>query len=215
MKTDSEIQQDVADELNWDAAIDASKVEVTVKDSLVTLGGQVSTLWEKWEAEQAVQRVAGVRSVVIKLDVAPLDAHSDADIAKAAQNVLSWVSGMPKDSIRIQVENSWVTLSGTVDWDYQRRKACSAVRYLSGVKGITDDISIKSDSPAGEIKEDIEAALERRLDADEQSIVVSVSGKNVTLSGTVTSWWQRDRAFDSAWNAPGVEQVTDHMVISY
>ena len=130
MKTDSEIQQDVADELNWDAAIDASKVEVTVKDSLVTLGGQVSTLWEKWEAEQAVQRVAGVRSVVIKLDVAPLDAHSDADIAKAAQNVLSWVSGMPKDSIRIQVENSWVTLSGTVDWDYQRRKACSAVRYL-------------------------------------------------------------------------------------
>lgn len=215
MKTDLQLQQDVTDELNWDAAIDATKIDIAVKDGAVTLGGEVGTLWEKWEAEQAVQRVGGVKSLVIKLSVAPLDTHSDSDIAHAAQNVLAWTSAVPKDSVKIQIEDGWLTLSGSVDWDYQRRGAAGAVRYLAGVKGVTDNITIETDSPAGQIKENIEAALVRRFGYEEQNIVVSVSGRTVTLSGNVTSWWQRDRARDSAWNAPGVEHVTDHLVVNY
>lgn len=215
MKTDSQLQQDITDELNWDAAVDAAKIEIAVRDGTVTLGGQVTTLWEKWEAEQAVQRVGGVKSLVVKLAVSPLGTHSDADIAHAAQNVLAWSSAVPRDCVKIQVENGWVTLSGSVDWDYQRRSAAGAVRYLAGVKGLTDNISIETDSPSGRIKESIEASLVRRFDAEDQNIVVSVSGKTVTLSGNVTSWWQRDRARDSAWNAPGVQHVTDHLVVNY
>jgi osmotically-inducible protein OsmY len=113
------------------------------------------------------------------------------------------------------VENGWIQLSGKVGRDYQRQNAAAAVRYLVGVKGITDDITIRSETPSAQIKEEIEAALERRFDSEDQDISVSVSGKNVTLSGTVTSWWQRDLARNSAWNAPGVQNVTDHMTISY
>jgi osmotically-inducible protein OsmY len=213
LKTDSQLQQDVTDELNWDAAIEANKIDVYVKDGSVTLGGEVTTLWEKWEAERAVRHVSGVKSLVIQLTVAPIDERSDADIAHAAQNVLAWMSSVPRDAVKIQVEKGWVTLSGEVDWDYQRRSAAGAVRYLAGVKGVTNDISIETDSPAGQIKESIEAALER-FDGTDQQITVSVSGRTVTLSGNVASWWQRDRARDSAWNAPGVQHVTDHLVIN-
>jgi len=214
MKSDSQIQQDVIAELDWDAAIDASKIDVSVKNGLVTLGGQVSTYSQKWEAEQAVQRVAGVKALVIKISVAPQDTRTDSDIAHAAESALSWVSCLPKDAIKIQVENGLVTLAGKVEWDYQRQSAASAVRYLTGVKGVLDEISITSETPSSALQADIEAALERRFDADDQDIVVSVSGKHVTLSGTVTSWWQRNMACNSAWNAPGVQKVTDEMTIS-
>jgi osmotically-inducible protein OsmY len=215
MKTDSQLRQDVIDELNWDAAIDATKIEIAVQDGLVTLGGQVPHYSEKWVAEQAVQRVAGVKALVVKIAVAPPGSHTDADIARAADSALAGVSYLPKDAVKIQVENGWVQLSGKVDWDYQRQNAAAAVRYLVGVRGITDDITIRSETPSAKIKEDIEAALGRRFDSDDQDIAVSVIGKNVTLSGTVSSWWQRDLARNSAWNAPGVQNVTDHMTISY
>jgi osmotically-inducible protein OsmY len=215
MKTDAQLRQDVIDELNWDAAIDATKIEIAVQDGLVTLGGQVLHYSEKWVAEQAVQRVAGVKALVVKIVVAPAGSHTDADIARAAESALAGVSYLPKDSVRIQVENGWIQLSGKVGRDYQRQNAAAAVRYLVGVKGITDDITIRSETPSAQIKEEIEAALERRFDSEDQDISVSVSGKNVTLSGTVTSWWQRDLARNSAWNAPGVQNVTDHMTISY
>jgi osmotically-inducible protein OsmY len=215
MKTDVQLRQDVVDELNWDAAIDATKIEITVKEGLVTLGGQVSSYSEKWESEQAVQRVAGVKALVVKIVVAPLGTYSDTDIAKAAESALAWVSYLPKDSIKIQVEAGWIKLTGTVDRDYQRQNATGAVRYLAGVKGITDDITLSSDAPSTQIKTDIEAALERRFDSSDQDIAVSVTGRNVTLSGTVTNWWQRDLARASAWNAPGVQNVTDHLTISF
>ena len=215
MKTDSQLRQDVIDELNWEAAIDASKIEIAVQDGLVTLGGQVPYYSEKWVAEQAVQRVAGVKALVVKIVVAPAGSHTDADIARAAENSLAGAAYLPKDSVRIQVENGWIQLSGKVDRDYQRQNAAAAVRYLVGVKGITNDISIRSETPSAQIKEEIEAALGRRFDAEDQDISGSVAGKNVTLSGTVTSWWQRDLARNSAWNAPGVQNVTDHMTIGY
>jgi osmotically-inducible protein OsmY len=216
MKTDSQIQLDVTSELDWDAAVNATKLDVAVKDGLVTISGQVGSYSEKWEAERAVQRVAGVKALVVKIVVAPLDARTDADIARAAaEGALAWVSYLPKESIKIQVENGWITLSGKVDWDFQRQNAASTVRHLKGVKGITDDIVIALETPSSAIKANIEAALERRFDSEDQHIAVSVSGKDVTLSGSVTSWWQRDLARDSAWNAPGVQNVKDHMTIAH
>ncbi len=215
MKTDAQIQQDVTSELAWDAAIDATKIDVTVKDGLVTLGGQVINYSEKWEAERAAQRIAGVKALVVKLVVAPLDTRTDADIARAAESALAWVSYVPKNTIKIQVENGWITLSGTVTWDYQRQNVATAVRYLTGVKGVSDEITIQPDAPSTQIKADIESALERGFDSEDQDVAVSVSGRNVTLSGTVTSWWQRDLARNAAWNATGVQHVTDHMTIYY
>ena len=215
MKTDAQIQHDVSRELEWAAAIDATKIDVAVKDGLVTLGGQVSNYSEKWEAERAVQRIAGVKALVVKLIVAPLDTRTDADIARAAEGALAWVSYVPKNSINIQVENGWITLSGSVTWDYQRQNVATAVRYLTGVKGVSDEITIQADAPSTQIKADIESALERGFDSEDQDVAVSVSGRNVTLSGTVTSWWQRDLARNAAWNATGVQNVTDHMTIYY
>jgi osmotically-inducible protein OsmY len=215
MKSDAQIQQDVNNELQWDAAVDATKIDIAVKEGLVTLGGQVSSYSEKWQAEKAVQRIAGVKALVVKLAVAPLETRTDADIARAAEGALAAVSHVPKDAIKIQVENGWITLSGAVTWNYQRQNAVSAVRYLTGIRGVSDDIKIEADAPATQIKADIESALERRFDSEDQDIEVSVSGRNVTLSGSVTSWWQRDLARSSAWNAVGVQNVTDHMTINY
>jgi len=215
MKTDSQIQQDVTHELQWDAAIDSTDINVSVDNGLVTLEGQVNSYPEKWEAEKAVQRIAGVKALVVKLAVTPLDQRSDEDIARAAESALSWASYLAKDSIKIQVENGWLTLSGTVPWDYQRQNAARAVRYLTGVKGVSDEIKIQTDLPSTKIRADIEAALERGFDYKDQDIVIDVSGRNVTLSGTVTSWWQRDLARNAAWNAAGVQNVTDHMTIAY
>lgn len=215
MKTDLEIQEDVTDELDWDAAIDATKITVAVADGLVTLAGHVTNYSEKWESERAAQRVAGVKAIIVDITVTPFESRSDADIAGAAAGALSWVSYLPKNAVKIQVEKGWITLSGTVDWDYQRQNAAAAVRFLLGVKGLTNKIIVKTDAPSSTLQADIEEALERRFDSDDQDIRVSVDGRDVTLSGTVTSWWQRNLARDSAWNAPGVQNVQDNLTVSY
>ena len=161
----------------------------------------------------AAARQSPLRRTVFKIAVAPPGSHTDADIARGAENALSWISYLPSDAVKIQVEAGWIRLSGSVDWDYQRQNAASAVQYLAGVKGISNDITINADTPSTQIKSAIEAALQRRFDAADQDISVTVTGKDVTLSGTVTSWWQRRLARNSAWNAPGVQHVTDHLTI--
>jgi osmotically-inducible protein OsmY len=121
---------------------------------------------------------------------------------------------MPKDSVKIMVENGWITLSGEVEWDYQRRNAVDTVRHLAGVKGVSDSVRIKTQSHSQEIKMDIEAALDRHYDADDQDITVDVQGGDVTLSGTVTNWWQLESAREAAWNAPGVRHVASNLTIA-
>jgi osmotically-inducible protein OsmY len=214
MKTDPQLLKDVTEELDWDAAIDAAQIEIAVQEGLVTVGGQVRSYSEKWLAEQAIQRVAGVKALVVKIIVAPPGSHSDAEIARAAGSALSWLSYLPENAVKIQVEDGWIKLAGSVAWDYQRQNAAGAVQNLAGVKGISNDISLDSDLPSTQIKADIEAALERRFDAADQDISVAVTGKDVTLSGTVTSWWQRHLARTSAWNAAGVRNVKDHLHIA-
>ena len=215
MKNDTQLQQDVMAELKWEPAINAEQIGVEVKDGVVTLAGHVGSYGEKWDAERAAQRVAGVRALAIEIDVklAGSAQRTDADVARAAENVLEWTTYVPKDAVKVMVEAGWITLSGDVDWGFQREAAGAAVRYLMGVKGVSNDIGIRASVTPAAVRSDIEAALKRRAHADATNIAVDVQGANVTLSGSVHSWSERDLARDSAWGTPGVRQVVDNLSI--
>jgi len=162
-------------------------------------------------------RVSGVKAIAVELDV-KLGGNStrqDVDIARSAKNVLEWTTYLPKDAIKVTVDGGWVTLTGEVSWDYQRVSAVSAVRYQMGVKGIYDEINIKPNVAAPVVKADIEAALKRRAQNDAKEISVSVHGSDVTLTGKVHSWSERELATNTAWGTPGVRKVTDNIVLTY
>lgn len=215
MKTDATLQQDVLAELAWEASVNATQIGVEVKDGIVTLAGRVHSFAEKWEAERAAQRVTGVKALAIEIEVAlPGDSErNDADIARAAENMLEWMSYAPKDRIAVMVEGGWVTLSGDVDWEYQRQAATSGVRQLMGVTGVSDHIVIKAHASLGEVQGDIENALRRRTRFGAKDITVAVSGDCVTLAGSVPTWADRDVIKHAAWSAPGVRNVVDNMSI--
>jgi osmotically-inducible protein OsmY len=217
MKTDTQIQLDVSAELAWDPAINSEDIAVKVSGGIVTLSGHVQSYAEKMDAERATLRVAGVKALAVEMDVR-LEGSStrqDVDIARSAKNVLEWTTYLPKDSIKVAVESGWVTLTGEVAWEYQRITAIGAVRYLLGVKGINDRILIKPSVSAPVVKADIEAALKRRAQKDAKDISVSVQGSDVTLSGNVHSWSERELATNTAWASPGVRKVTDNIVLTY
>ncbi len=216
MKTDVQVQHDVLAELKWEPSINAADIGVEVKDGVVTLAGHVSSFAEKWDAERAAQRVSGVKALAIEMDVRlfGLSKRSDADIARAAENVLQWMSVVPKDSVMVMVENGWITLSGTVNWQFQKQAAAGAVRYLMGVTGVSDQITIGPEVSLSAIKSDIEAALRRRAIADAPEITVKVHGNDVTLTGTVNTWSERDLAWQCAWGAPGVRNVVDDITVN-
>ena len=217
MKTDAQVQQDVIAELKWEPSINAAQIGVEVKDGIVTLAGHVSSYAEKWNAERATQRVSGVKALAIEMDVqlAGSSRRNDTDIARSAENALQWMTYFPKDRVKVMVEKGWITLSGDVDWEYQRRGAADGVRHLMGVMGVSDNIAIKPTVSLSAVKSDIEAALKRRAKADAQKISVHVQGADVTLTGTVHSWSERDLARDSAWGTPGVRNVVDNITIAY
>lgn len=217
MKTDSQLQQDVIAELKWEPAVNGAGIGVEVKDGIVTLAGHVDSFGEKWNAERAAERVSGVKALAIEIDVkiAGSSKRTDADIASSAKNALQWTSYMPKDTIKVMVESGWITLSGTVEWQYQRLTAAGAVRYLMGVKGVTDNMIVKPKLSFSAVKADIEAALKRRAASDASKISVAVTGSDVTLSGTVHSWSERNLARDSAWATPGVSNVIDNILVAH
>lgn len=217
MKTDSQLQRDVSTELEWEPSVHAARIGVEVKNGVVTLAGQVDSYAEKWNAERAAQRVAGVKAMTteLKVHLAGLSKRTDADVAEAVENVLEWTSSLPAGAVKVMVEGGWVTLSGDVDWQYQRQAANDSVRCLMGVTGISDQISIKPSVTATAVKSDIEAALKRTSIADAKQISVAVHGSDVTLSGTVHSWAERDTATNSAWGTPGVRNVVDLMTLAY
>ena len=217
MKTDSQLQQDVSAELQWEPSVHAARIGVEVKDGVVTLAGQVDSYSEKWNAERAAQRVPGVKAMTteLKVHLSSLSKRTDADIAEAVENVLEWNSSLPDGAIQVMVEGGWVTLSGDVDWQYQRQAASDSVRYLMGVTGVSDQIDIKPSVTATAVKSDIEAALNRTSIADAKKISVAVHGSDVTLSGTVQSWDERDTATNSVWGTPGVRNVIDKMTLAY
>ena len=217
MKTDSQLQQDVMAELKWEPAVHAEQIGVEVKDGIVTLAGHVDSFPAKWNAERAAQRVAGVKALAVEIDVklSGSTKHTDADIARTAENVLLWTTYLPKDSVKIMVEDGWVTLSGQVQWGFQRATATAAVRYLMGVKGVSDQITIKPGVTASAVKSDIEAALKRRATNEANGIKVAVNGSEVTLTGKVPTWAERDAAGSAAWGTSGVSNVIDNIAIAY
>jgi len=218
MKTDQQLKQDVIAELGWEPAVNASQIGVGIKDGIVTLAGHVSSFTEKWEAERATQRVAGVKGLAVAMDVTlpGMSNRTDADIARSVENTLQWLSYLPTDAVKVMVEHGWVTLSGEVDWNYQRLNAADVVRDLMGVRGLTESIGIKSRAvPASSIKADIEAALRRRLDSNLQDITVTVHDGDVTLTGRVQSLWDRERARELAWSSAGVKHVNDDLRITF
>jgi osmotically-inducible protein OsmY len=217
MKTDAQLQHDVIAELNWEPSVNAAQIGVEVKDGIVTLAGHVSSYAEKYAAERAAQRVSGVKALAVEMNV-NLPGSSkriDADIARSAENVLEWMTYLPKDCVKVKVESGWISLSGEVDWEYQRRGAVDAVRNLMGVTGVSNQIVIKPKVSLSAVKSDIEAALKRRALLDAQEISVKVQGADVTLTGTVHSWSERDLARNSAWATPGVRNVVDNLTVAY
>jgi osmotically-inducible protein OsmY len=203
-------------ELKWEPAVDAAHIGVTSKDGVVTLSGHVASFAEKWHAERAAQRVSGVQALAVEIDVtlAGSSKRNDEDIARTAENVLQWTTDS-RHAVKVKVEHGWITLTGTLDWDYQRQAAVNAVCNLMGVVGVRDEITIKQRASASIVKADIEAALRRRSQSDAQKISVTVQDGNVTLSGLVNSWSERTLAKNSAWGAPGVTSVIDKMSVTY
>ena len=217
MKTDTQLQHDVSEELKWEPQVTASQIGVQVKDGVVTLSGEVSSFAEKWNAERAAQRVSGVNAQAVDLNVklSELGTRTDADIARAAENALSWSTSVPDGAIKVMVEKGYVTLSGNVDWQYQRVAAANSVRFLVGVTGVSDQIAIKPSLSVSAVKSDIETALKRTAASDAKKIHVEVRGSDVTLTGKVQSWAERETATTSAWATPGVRSVVDKMTLEY
>lgn len=216
MKADAELKKDVIAELDWAPSVDASQIGVQVSAGVVTLVGHVSSFSQKWDAEAAVQRVVGVNALAVEIDVVlPSSSHrDDSDIARTALNVLEWATYLPRNSVSVMVESGWVTLSGEVEWAYQRQSAAAAVRNLMGVVGVSDNITIKPGVSSQLVKSDIEAAMRRRASVQAEKIQITVHGADVTLAGTVSTWAERQLANRSAWSTPGVRNVIDKMSIS-
>ena len=217
MKSDATLKQDLLAELKWAPAVNAEHIGVEVIDGIVTLAGNVGSFAEKWPAEEAAQRVAGVKALAVELDVIlpGSSKRSDADIARSAENTLEWLILLNKDSVKVMVEDGWITLSGEVDWEYQKQIATGAVRYLMGVRGVSDQIAIKSKRSVSTVKSDIEAALKRHAMGDAQNITVAINDGDVTLTGAVHSRWERELASQSAWSAPGVRNVIDNITVIF
>jgi osmotically-inducible protein OsmY len=216
MKTDRQLQKDVSAELEWEPSVHGARIGVEVKNGVVTLAGQVDSYSEKWNAERAAERVAGVKAIAteLKVHLNGENNRSDAEIATAVQNVLEWTSALPPGGINVMVEGGWVTLSGDVDWQYQRKAAADSIRCLTGVTGVNNLISIRPSVTASAVKSVIEAALVRSSIADSKKISVAVQGSDVTLSGSVRGWHERDMANNSAWGTPGVRNVVDTMTLA-
>ena len=213
---DMKLKQAVEAELEWEPSIDAGHIGVAAEDGVITLSGHVSSYAQKFTAEAAARRVKGVRAIAEEIEVRfPGDKKlADDQIAKRALDVITWNSTIPKDSFQVKVQNGIVTLSGDADWYYQRDDAESAVRKLSGVKALINEIKIKPRVQAIDIKNRIETALKRSAEVEADSIRVSVFNGRVTLDGKVKAWYERDLAERTAWSAPGVVSVDDRISIS-
>jgi osmotically-inducible protein OsmY len=216
MKSDAELQQDVMNELKWEPTVKAAEIGVAVKDGVVTLSGYVDSYVKKWAAERAAARVFGVRAVAeaIQVRLPGFLKRSDEDIAGAVANVLEWNVLVPHDRVKVKVQDGMVTLSGDVDWGYQKFAAEEAVRYLMGVVWFSNQITVKPTVKPQNIKDKIVSAFRRNALLDSRRITVETRGGWVILSGSVRSWGERAEAQWAAWAAPGVSEVDNNIIIT-
>jgi osmotically-inducible protein OsmY len=215
MKTDFQLQQDVMDELRWEPRVDHANIGVTAKGGVVTLAGFVPDYAQKLAAEAAARRVAGVRAIAEEIQVrfAVDPKTTDAEIAQRILDRLSWDVTAP-EGIKIKVEQGRVTLTGQVDWNYQKEVAGRAASRTTGVTTLTNLIDVKIKPSPADVRERIVAALRRSSELDANAINVSVHGSTVKLSGRVKGWNERRVAESAAWSAPGVSKVEDQIVFA-
>lgn len=216
-RTDSDIQRDVLDELDWDSRVRPNNVAVSVEDGIVTLNGMLDAYTKRQAAEEAALRVLGVKAVVNELDVRLPSAaeRTDTALARAAVAALTWDADIRTEGLEISVSHGWVTLKGTVDVPFQRAEAERIVHRLAGVKGVKNGLTVRQASPAPkDIQQRIERALLRNAETDAQRITVDVQGHKVILQGTVRSWAERRAAEGSAFSAPGITDVENCLIVT-
>ena len=213
MKSDSEIRSDVECELEWDPSIDSRNVAVAVENGVVTLTGYVPAWSDKWQAEDIAKRVSGVTAIANDIEVKLATERTDTDIAEAAENALGMDNRLPINGVKVVVSNGWITLGGKVTYHYQRSAAEDDVRYLNGVRGVTNAIALVPNLIPSEIKAKIEQAFERNGQLDADRISVESLGGRIILSGTVSSWLERHEAENAAWRAPGVIEVDNKIEV--
>jgi len=211
---DKTLRQYIIDELEFEPSIDAAHIGVAVEDGVVTLTGHVSSYEEKLAAEQAVRRIKGVKAIAQDIEVRyKYQFKTDDDqIAKRAADLLAW-NFVPAETVQVTVQKGWVTLSGKVDWQYQKVAAESAVNKLAGVSGVTNQIELKPHAEPKDVKHKIMSALHRSAQVDANNIQVTVIGDKVRLDGKVKAWYERGIVEHAAWSAPGVTQVEDNLTV--
>jgi osmotically-inducible protein OsmY len=216
MKTDTELQQDVMNELQWEPSIKAAEIGVGVTDGVVTLSGYVDSYFKKWAAGRAALRVFGVKAVAEEIQVRYPGSlkRSDEEIARAASNALEWNVAVPHDRVKVQVQDGAVNLSGEVDWWYQKDAAEDAVRKLVGVVLVSNWITIKPAVKPQDVKDQIENAFRRNALLDARRVTLEIWGSRVILRGSVRNWAEREQVERAAWAAPGVSEVESYIIIN-
>jgi len=215
MKTDIQIQKDVMDELKWQPFLNSSEIGVAVKNGIVTLSGIVDSYSKKLSAERAAKNVAGVKAIAedIQIGVSPVYRKTDAEIAEAVFNALKWHSAVPEEKIKIKVEEGIVTLEGEMEWEFQRVNARVAIQNISGVRSVTNLLTIKPKLNPFELEQKISVAFKRNATIDAGKVNVSTIGNKVILTGKVRSFTESEDAENVAWAAPGVYQVENKLTI--
>ena len=213
--TDKDLKQHVQNALDYEPGVDASDIGVSVDEGVVTLRGNVGSYREKIAAERVALRVYGAKAIANDLAVRLVSDYqrTDTEIAQAAVNALKWHTAVPDDRVTITVKNGWIALAGTLEWQYQKDAAGRALRDLTGVKGVTNDIRVQSRVKAIDVRDKIEAAFKRSAEIDARRVNVTAQDGKVILSGNVHSWAERREAEQAAWAAPGVSQVEDRLAV--
>lgn len=213
---DSVLRQDVIDEFEFDPSFDGAHIGIAVERGIVTLTGHVESCAQKFAAVSAARRVKGVHGIADEIEVRYPDGKKTADdqIARRALDVLNWDSTVSAYDIDVTVSSGWVTLSGIVDWQFEKEAAELCIRKLTGVVGVRNEIKLKQRATIEDVKSKIEAALKRHAEVEAKAIRVSVTGGDrVVLEGEVASWDERRAAEEAAWSAPGVMLVDDLITV--
>ncbi|MBY5454156.1 BON domain-containing protein [Rhizobium leguminosarum] len=213
---DSKLRQDIIEELDFEPSVDAANIGVAVESGIVVLTGHVATYLQKTRVEDVVRRVKGVTGIAQEIEVRPFGTNKTADdeIVKRALDLIKWNTAIPVDVVQVKVQNGWVTLTGDVEWQYQKNAASDAIKGLAGIAGVANNITVKPHASAFDVKKRIENALKRNAEVEAAAIKVNVLDGKVTLEGRVNLWSERNAAEHAAWSAPGVNLVVDRITVA-